>query len=552
MQETTYRADAWKTENTLTYDNTFGDHTIGVLLATTADHSETRGLEVTGTDLADESAYLQYLAYAKSLKGTDYLTGPDANVSLIGRLAYSYADRYFLTASFRRDYAGRLPKENNYGDFPAFTLGWKISNESFFKKSDLISLLKVRASWGRIGNISSVPIAYKSPVLDKTSWNEQAQYGVASNTVWGNIVFIPTDALNVDLTWETSEQTDLGLDVEMFNNRLSLSMDYFDKRTFNLIQTRTTGWPQTIGVKRQLINLGEVRNRGFEVSANWSDKINKNLSYFVSGNFSYLKNWVSDIGVKNADGTSGVWTSDKTFRNLPYMIQSAEGKPLNSFYLIKTDGIFQSDEEAANYKNKDGKPIQPGAQAGDLKFVDYSGDGEISDEDRQYMGNAMPKTTFAFTLGVTWKKLSISAMFQGVGGAQALYVGKSMLLSDVEGSFNRSAEILNAWSPTNKGSDIPRLSKLDDNKNFTRPSDYFLENSSYLRFKNLTVSYDLSDVFRKWSHLNERNSRLSVYFSGENLVTFTGYSGMDPECGGWDALKYPVSRVLSVGVKLTY
>ena len=471
---------------------------------------------------------------------------------MIGRLAYSYADRYFLTASFRRDYAGRLPKENNYGDFPAFTLGWKISNESFFKKSDLISLLKVRASWGRIGNISSVPIAYKSPVLDKTSWNEQAQYGVASNTVWGNIVFIPTDALNVDLTWETSEQTDLGLDVEMFNNRLSLSMDYFDKRTFNLIQTRTTGWPQTIGVKRQLINLGEVRNRGFEVSANWSDKINKNLSYFVSGNFSYLKNWVSDIGVKNADGTSGVWTSDKTFRNLPYMIQSAEGKPLNSFYLIKTDGIFQSDEEAANYKNKDGKPIQPGAQAGDLKFVDYNGDGEISDEDRQYMGNAMPKTTFAFTLGVTWKKLSISAMFQGVGGAQALYVGKSMLLSDVEGSFNRSAEILNAWSPTNKGSDIPRLSKLDDNKNFTRPSDYFLENSSYLRFKNLTVSYDLSDVFRKWSHLNERNSRLSVYFSGENLVTFTGYSGMDPECGGWDALKYPVSRVLSVGVKLTY
>ncbi|CAK7084718.1 MAG: TonB-dependent receptor P3 [Bacteroides rodentium] len=552
LQETTYRADAWKTENTLTYDNTFGDHTIGVLLATTADHSETRGLEVTGTDLADESAYLQYLAYAKSLKGTDYLTGPDANVSLIGRLAYSYADRYFLTASFRRDYAGRLPKENNYGDFPAFTLGWKISNESFFKKSDLISLLKVRASWGRIGNISSVPIAYKSPVLDKTSWNEQAQYGVTSNTVWGNIVFIPTDALNVDLTWETSEQADLGLDVEMFNNRLSLSMDYFDKRTFNLIQTRTTGWPQTIGVKRQLINLGEVRNRGFEVSANWSDKINKNLSYFVSGNFSYLKNWVSDIGVKNADGTSGVWTSDKTFRNLPYMIQSAEGKPLNSFYLIKTDGIFQSDEEAANYKNKDGKPIQPGAQAGDLKFVDYNGDGEISDEDRQYMGNAMPKTTFAFTLGVTWKKLSISAMFQGVGGAQALYVGKSMLLSDVEGSFNRSAEILNAWSPTNKGSDIPRLSKLDDNKNFTRPSDYFLENSSYLRFKNLTVSYDLSDVFRKWSHLNERNSRLSVYFSGENLATFTGYSGMDPECGGWDALKYPVSRVLSVGVKLTY
>ena len=169
-----------------------------------------------------------------------------------------------------------------------------------------------------------------------------------------------------------------------------------------------------------------------------------------------------------------------------------------------------------------------------------------------YMGSATPKTTFAFTLGMTWKKLSFSAMFQGVGGAKALYVGKYMLLSDVEGNFNRSSEILNAWSPTNTGSDIPRLSKNDPNGNFTTASDWYLENASYLRLKNVTLSYDLSDVFRKWSHLNDRNSRLSVYFSGENLATITGYSGMDPECGGWDALKYPVSRVLSVGVKLTY
>jgi hypothetical protein len=184
--------------------------------------------------------------------------------------------------------------------------------------------------------------------------------------------------------------------------------------------------------------------------------------------------------------------------------------------------------------------------------LEHYGDGKITDADRQYMGSATPKTTFAFTLGMTWKKLSFSAMFQGVGGAKALYVGKYMLLSDVEGNFNRSSEILNAWSPTNTGSDIFRLSKNDPNGNFTTASDWYLENASYLRLKNVTLSYDLSDVFRKWSHLNDRNSRLSVYFSGENLATITGYSGMDPECGGWDALKYPVSRVLSVGVKLTY
>lgn len=559
LQESSYRTDAWKTENTLTYDNTFGKHTVGALFSTTADHYESRGLEVTGKDLADESAYLQYLAYATSSTVNDYLTGPDANVSLIARLAYSYDDRYFATASWRRDYAGRLPKDNNYGDFPAVTLGWKISNEKFFKKNDIVNLLKLRASWGRVGNLGSIGYNYKSALLSRATWAEQAQYGVESNTIWNNFIYNST-ALNPNLTWETSEQWDLGLDIDMFKNRLSLSLDYFDKRTFNLIQSQTMNWPSTIGLDAMLVNQGEVRNRGFEAQVSWNDKINDNFSYFISGNFSYLKNWVSDIGVKNADGTPGVWSNDKTFRSIPYVYQTAEGEPLNSFYLIKTDGIFQSNEEVAQwnaehgYYNEDGQwvGVQPNAQAGDLKFVDYNGDGKITDEDRQYMGSATPKTTYAFTLGFTWKKLSFSTMFQGVGGAQAMYVAKYMLLSDVEGNFNRSSEILNAWSPTNMGSDIPRLSKNDPNGNFSTASDWYLENASYLRLKNITLSYDLTDLFRRWSHMKERNSRLSVYLSGENLATFTKYSGMDPECGGWDALKYPVSRVFSLGVKLTY
>ena len=551
LTNSTYRSDRWKTENTLTYDNTFGEHTVGALFSTTADHFQTRGLEVDGKDFADEAAYLQYLNYAGSVSAYDYLTGPDANVSLIARLAYSYNDRYFLTASWRRDYAGRLPKENNYGDFPAVTVGWKISNEKFFKKSDLISLLKIRASWGRVGNLGSIGYNYKSAVLSKGNWSEQAQYGPEGNKTWGNFVYNSV-ALNKDLTWETSEQTDLGIDLEMFKERLSLSVDYFEKRTFNLIQMQTMDWPSTIGIDAMLVNQGEVRNRGLEVQLGWKDKLNKDFSYFVTGNFAWLKNWVSDIGVKNADGTPGVWTNSKVFRGIPYMIQTAEGEPLNSFYLIKTDGIFQSDEEAAKYVDKNGNRIQPNAQAGDLKFVDQNEDGKITDEDRIYMGNAMPTTTFALTFGLNWKKLSFSAMLQGVGGAQAVNVSKYMLLSDVEGNFNRSSEILNAWSPTNMGSDIPRLSKTDNNGNFSTASDWYLENTSYLRLKNVTLSYDLTDVFRRINHMNERNSRLSLYLSAENLATITGYSGMDPECGGWDAGKYPVSRVFSLGVKLTY
>lgn len=551
VQEQSYRMDAWKTENTLTYDNTFGKHTVGALFSTTADHYSKRGLEAIGKDLSSEAAYLQYMAYANSTEVLDYLTGPDANVSMIARLAYSYDDRYFVTASWRRDYAGRLPKEHNFGDFPAVTLGWKISNEKFFKKNDIVNLLKLRASWGRVGNLGSIDYNYKSPLLSKNTYSEQAQYGVTSNQLWNNFAYYST-ALNPNLTWETSEQYDLGLDMEMFNNRLSLSMDYFDKRTFNLIQPQPMNWPSTMGLDAMLVNLGEVWNRGFELSIGWNDRINKNFSYFVTGNFSYLKNWVSDIGVKNEDGTPGVWTDDKSFRSVKDIYQTTEGEPLNSFHLIQTAGIFQSDEEAAAYVDKNGKRIQPNAKKGDLKFVDYDGDGTIGFGDRQYMGSATPKTTFAWTLGFTWKKLSFSAMFQGVGGAQAMNVSKYMLLSDVEGNFNRSREILNAWSPDNRGSNIPILSKNDNNGNFSTASDWYLEDASYLRLKNVTLSYDLSDVFCKWSHLNDRNSRLSVFLSGENLATITRYSGMDPECGGWDALKYPVSRVFSLGVKLTY
>ena len=546
-----YRTDAWKTENTLTYDNTFNDkHTVGALFSTTADHYQMRGLEVDGKDFSDESAYLQYLSYAGSTTAYDFLEGPDANVSLIARLAYSYDDRYFLTASWRRDYAGRLPKDNNYGDFPAVTAAWKISNEAFFPENDVVNLLKVRASWGRVGNLGSIGYNYKSAVLKKSSWSEQAQYGPESNKVWDNFVYNSV-ALNPNLTWETSEQWDLGIDLDMFNNRLNVALDYFDKRTFNLIQEQTMNWPNTIGISGMLVNQGEIRNRGFEAQLSWNDKINKDWSYFVSGNFSYIKNKVSDIGVKNQDGTPGVWTGEGGFRNIPYIYQTAQGQPLNSFYLIKTDGIFQSDAEAAAYV-KDGQRIQPNAVAGDLKFVDFNNDGKIDTNDRQYMGNATPETTFALSGGFTYKKLSVSAMLQGVGGAQAFYAGKYMALSDMEGSFNRSKEILNAWSPTNTDSNIPRLSKNDPNSNFSTASDWYLEDASYLRLKNFTVSYDLTDVLRKCAHLNERKSNMSVYFSGENLFTLTDYSGMDPECGGWDAMRYPVSRVFSVGVKLTY
>lgn len=551
LSQNSYRTEAWDVENTLTYDTTLDKHSIGALVSSTANHWESRGMSGIGRSFADESASMVYMPNAESTSADDWFAGPDANLSIVSRLSYSYDDRYFATASWRRDYAGRLPENKNYGDFPAVTAAWKISNEGFFPKNDILSLLKLRGSWGRIGNLSSVGMNYKSPTLGRTFWDEGAHYGAEINTQY-NTFFYFSNQSNPNLTWETAEQLDLGIDLVMFRNKLSLSMDYFDKRTFNLIQEQTLGWPSTIGLDAPLINEGEIKNQGFELSFNWYNNPIKDFSYSISGNLTYLKNWVSNIGVMNSDGTKGVWAVQSSeFRDIPYMIQTAEGEPLNSFYLIKTDGIFQTDQEAEDYTH-DGKRIQPNAKAGDLKFVDFNGDGNIDNEDRQYMGNATPDFTYALTLGATYKKLSLSLMLQGVHGAQALNVAKYMTMSDVNGNFNRDSRILDAWSPTNTGSNIPRLSKNDPNQNFSRPSDWYLEDASYLRVKNVTISYDLTDVIRNWDHLNDRMSSLSLFMSGDNLLTFTKYSGMDPETGGWDAMKYPVSRVFSFGIKMTY
>ncbi len=539
----------WRSENMLTFDRTFGKHTVGALGAVTFNRDVQRRLTASGKTYEDEAFNVQYLAHAASKDALDYY-GIDANIAFVARASYSFDDRYFVTASWRRDYAGRLPAGHNYGDFPAVTGAWKVSSEPFFPKNDVVNLLKFRASWGRVGNLGSIDWTYKSANLNSSTWNEGAIYGVESNSYWG-VFWYPQKSVNQLLTWETSQQFDAGLDIDLFKDRLSMSLDYYNKRTFNLIQEQTMGWPQTIGLDPMMVNQGEIRNSGFEFVARWNDNVSKDFSYHVSGNLAYNKNEVISTGVLDGEGKAGKWTGGGDFRLVPWIYQSEAGQPLNSFYVIKTAGIFQSDAEAAAY-TKDGNRIQPNAVAGDLKFVDFNNDGKIDDGDRQYVGSAMPKYTFALSGGFNWKGLTFDMMLQGVAGNKIAYVGKQMILSDVEGGFNRVTDILNAWSPTNTGSTIPRLSKNDPNGNFSRPSDYYIENGSYLRLKNVTIGYDLTKALQTLSHFADRGSTCRVYVSGENLLTLTKYSGMDPEMGGYDTIKYPVSRVFAFGIKLNY
>ncbi len=545
------RTFKWISESTITYDRTFGKHSVGVLGAFTMNHWEKQGFGGYGVGLADESEKMQFIKFASSSSlNSDYFDGPDRNIAFVARASYSYDDRYFVTASWRRDYAGRLPNEHNSGDFPAVTGAWKASSEPFFPKNDVVTLLKVRASWGRVGNLGSIPMNYKSNTLSSSNWNEAPNYGIGAGQTFGTFWY-PANAINNELTWETSETIDAGLDIDLFKDRLTVSVDYYNKRTFNLIQDQTMGWPQTIGRNAMKVNQGEIANRGIELAIGWKDTINKDFSYYINGNFAYNRNQVISTGILDDAGNPGKWTGGGDWGGVPWLYQSEPGQPLNSFFVIKTDGIFQSMEDVYDHQ-KDGKLIQPNAQPGDLRFVDFNNDGKIDTNDRQYVGSAMPKQTFAFSFGFNWKGLYADVMFQGVAGNKIAYVGKSRILSDVEGNFSRAKEIFNSWSPENPHTYLPRLSTNDPNGNYSQPSDFYIEDGSYLRLKNVTIGYDLTNVLRKVPHFAGRNSTCSVYLSGENLLTFTKYSGMDPEVGGYDTIKYPVSRVFAIGVKINY
>lgn len=551
------RAPHWEVENTLMYDRIFNRHNLGLMASTTANEYSYRQFEVTGRDFGNEESSLMYFSQAGTFDPAEDEFRKDRNVSVVGRVSYSFADRYFLTGSWRRDYAGRLPEGEKYGDFPSVTAAWKITSEKFMPKSDILNTLKIRASWGRIGNLGSIPMGYGYPLLSSYSIGNDVggQVGINNPIMIGKYV---KEGYNSHLTWETSEQTDIGIDLTMFNNRLNIGADYYLKKTKDLIKEQDSGWTTSIGLTPQLVNQGEIRNSGFEFSANWNDRIG-NVSYWVSGNLATLKNEVYNIGPAGDDGNKPVWTDGASYKNLsPF--RSEEGRPIYSFYLIQTDGVFTSQDQIDKHVDKNGNKIQPDAKVGDLKFIDQDGSGKIDAGDRVFMGNAMPKVTYALSGGLTWKDFSFSMMLQGVGGVKIFNAYKHTTLNEALGNFNRSRDILKAVDGPHK--DVPRISADDPNGNFTTISDYYLEKGNYLRIKNISVGYSLTRMLQKWGYMADRKSTLDLTFSIDNLATFTSYSGIDPEIGstpessvysyGMDRGQYPASRTYSMALKFKF
>ena len=461
-------------------------------------------------------------------------------------MGYSYEDRYFLTASVRRDATSKLYKDNNSGVFPAFSASWKISSEEFFEPlKNVVNLLKVRGSWGQVGNVALVPRYSWNVPLNETDW--AMIYGKDLN----NIVYGGVYAGSIgtkDLKWETTEQWGVGLDMGLLDNSLNLTVDYFNKRTKDLIEVVPV--PSVAGISVSPYgNVGDVVNRGWEFGLSYSKKIG-HVTFGVNGNLSTVHNEVLDLG--NLE-----FMQHNVVINSLTPLRSAVGHPWYSYYVLKTEGIFQSQEEIDNFTWRDPETgikqkVQPNAKPGDFKYVDFNNDGKITDDDKQYLGSYMPKITFGFGGNLQWKGIDFSFQFQGVGKSTVYNGFKQMGYTGRGQGGNMLADVKNSWE-YNKTSGVPRIGLISDpNGNYNSLNDFFLEDASYLRLKNVTIGYTLPDNVMRAIGLPGSTARF--YLNGENLFTATDYSGIDPEVGnfGIDGGTYPVARSFSIGFNFSF
>ncbi len=537
----------WIWETIATYSDIFNEkHHFSAMVGYTMGYETFSDNKTYTYDYVNEDKYSQIWTNATNWSKTK----PEANrweeslISIFGRASYSYDDRYFVTASLRRDATSKLYSSNNYGYFPAFSGSWKISSEEFFSPvKSVVNLFKLRASWGQIGNVNLVPRYSYNVVLSVSPWDTFLGIN-GDNPVRG---IYQSTVSNKNLKWETTEQTGAGADIALWNNTITLSIDWFNKLTKDLIEQIPMA--STAGVAVEPYgNVGKVLNRGWEFGLGFNKNVGE-VQLNANANLSTIYNEVLDIGQREYFQHDNSVNSIKPLR-------SQVGQPWYSYHLIQTDGIFQSDQEVDSYTwiNADGttNKIQPNAKAGDLKYVDYNNDGKINDDDKQFLGSYLPKLTYAFGAGLSWKGIDFNFFFQGVSGVKIYNGFKQMGLNGRGQGNNMLADVLNSWN-YNQGSNIPRLSLVNDpNGNYNGLSDFYLEDGSYLRLKSVIIGYTFPKFIM--SKIGLSNSILRLYASGENLLTFTKYTGFDPEVGnlGLDGGRYPVARSFTIGLNFNF
>lgn len=524
-------------ENTLNYDKVFGKHSVQALAGYTYQSNNYNYTSTARTDLPDGIDQIDAGAGIATNSGNRL---ENNLISLLGRVIYSYDDRYLLTASFRRDGSSRFGANNRYGNFPSVALGWNIMNESFFESLEkTFSNLKLRASYGVLGNQEIGDYQYNAAVASNVNY-------VIGNTQQRWFGSIQTAFASPNIKWETTKTMNIGVDAGFFGNKLNLTADYFVKKTTDVLLNVPI--PGSAGsVSNPVVNAGTLRNNGVEIGLNYGNTVGK-LNYNVFGTISAVRNKVIELGT----GSQQIFGGQPNHHGATSTLTEAGGS-IGSFYLIQALGIFNSQEEINAYA-KDGQLIQPNAAPGDVKFFDKNGDGQINNLDRVNLGSPFPDFEYGLGFNANMHNFDLAVFFQGSQGNK-IYNGLAQDLQSTNLQMNYAKSTLNAWTPTNH-SNIPRVVANDPNLN-SQTSSRFLEDGSYFRMKTVQLGYTLKDDFAKKLKI----SSFRTYVSADNLFTITNYSGFNPDLGrtgsifdrgvDYGHVAYPLARTISLGIQLT-
>ncbi len=547
----------WVFSNTLNYLKSFGDHNLGAMLGVEANSQTHEYFSASREGFASDAENFHYLdAGESSSQMNDGSAYSSQMLSFFGKVDYNYDNRYLFAFTLRRDGSSKLGN-NKWGNFPAVSAGWRVSNEEFFS-SNVISNLKLRAGWGQNGN-SDIP-AYSTidSYVSNPNHSNYPMDGSQSSVTTG---YVRARYGNPDLRWETTTQTNIGVDMAFLQNALTLTVDWFNKDTDDLLWERPL--IGTVGGTNQTVwdNVGSMNNRGFEIEVGYNKQVNEDFGFNASLNVSMIKNEMTEL----TDGITYIGLPTSVLHSVNFdqeVSRSAVGQPIGSFFGYEEAGLFQSQAEVDAYTNSQGAKLQPNAQPGDIKFVDTNNDGVIDGDDRTFIGSPHADATFGLNLGANYKGFDLSLFFYSMVGNEVYdltrYVGDFFNQSQ----YNKNARTLDAWTSQNTDTTVPRLTTDDPNNNI-RPSSYFVQNASFLRLKNIKLGYTLPESALKRIGLGN----MYVYVQVTNPFTITGYDGIDPEVGlqdyssgndnrnldmGVDRGIYPLSRTYTLGVNLNF
>ncbi|HRI59817.1 MAG TPA: TonB-dependent receptor [Saprospiraceae bacterium] len=524
----------WQWENVLTWQKNFQDkHDITLIAGTTALSNRFDASGGANTNLPSndpDDAYISNTIDPIASQSAYQYASESSLFSWFGRANYELRNTYLFSATFRADGSSRFGKNNRVGYFPSFSAGWIASHESFWNL-DAVNFFKLRASWGQNGNDRIGDYSFTTVVYNGQNYT----FGSGEVITNGSVAL---SAANPDLKWETSTQTDIGLDMEFFEGRFNFTTDYYIKKTSDMLYAAPI--PLVAGTAPPIQNVANAENRGWELTLNYRNRDHA-LRYSVGGNISFVKSEVTGLGRGGEPVLSGYVQSANA-----NAAKTDVGQPIASFFGYVTDGIFQTPEEVETHAFQSNETAP-----GDIRFKDLDGNGVIDVNDRTYIGNPTPAFTYGFNTDFEWKGIELNIFFQGSQG-------NDIFVNTVRYDFtyvNRPSTALNRWTGPGTSNSEPRVNLSDPNQN-ARVSDRFVEDGSYLRLKTLQLGYNLPKTWLKKAQIE----KMKIYMTGQNLLTFTNYSGLDPEIGniggsleiGIDRGFYPQARTIMGGVSLTF